>query len=230
MVLSSSDISAAVPEHPTGTVLVFAGGDAPNEVDLDRLPAADIVIAADSGADHAVRCGRTPDVIVGDLDSITDAGLATARAAGAVIEPSRPDKDESDLELALLRALRAQPDRIVVTATSGGRVDHLLANLLLVCAERFAEVDIDCYSNSTRFFVVRRSRTIDVEIGQTVTLLPMHGSAGGVSTVGLEYPLEREPLEPGSPRGLSNVAVASTVSVEVAEGVVLVIVPSEGNR
>lgn len=227
MVLSSSEISEAESAQPTATVVVFAGGDAPNAADLARLPAAGTIIAADSGADHADGCGRSADVIVGDLDSISASGLALARARGTLIEPSPPDKDESDLELALLRALSLRPKRIVVTALSGGRVDHLLANLLLLCASRLSGVEVDGYSSSTRFFVVRTLRTLDVEPGQRVTLLPMHGTAHGVSTTGLQYPLDGEALEAGSPRGLSNVAIASRITVEVADGVVLAIMAPE---
>ncbi len=209
------------------TVLVFGGGSAPTALDQARLPRQALVIAADSGGDHALGIGRRVDVFVGDLDSISDAGLETVRASGATIERHPADKDASDLELALHRAMLEQPTRLVVTAVGGGRIDHLLANLALASSEAFAEVELDIVSGSDRLFVVRGHRSFDVEVGQLVSLLPMHGAAQGVVTSGLRYPLAGEPLEPGSTRGLSNLAVATTISVEVAQGTLLAVMPDQ---
>lgn len=214
------------PTHPHNIVLVFGGGDAPTVTDRDRLPESPTtIIAADAGTDHAFACGRHVDVVVGDLDSVSVSGLAGARDAGATIERHEQDKDESDLELALQRALDHRPDRIVVTAISGGRTDHFLANLLLIANAAMRGVLVDVISGDDQFFVVRGRRSFEVEPGQLVTLLPLHGAAGGVTTSGLHYPLDHETLEPGSTRGISNLATAEAVSVEVATGVLVAIVP-----
>ena len=109
----------------------------------------------------------------------------------------------------------------------GIRIDHLLANLALASSEACAEVELDIVAGSDRLFVVRGHRSFDLEVGQLVRLLPMHGAAQGVVTSGLRYPLAGEPLEPGSTRGLSNLAVATTISVEVAQGTLLAVMPDQ---
>ncbi len=216
---------APAPELSSVTVLVFGGGDAPTAADAARLPAAQTVIAADRGADHALGCNRRVDLLVGDLDSVSSAALTAVAERGGVVERHEQEKDESDLELALLRAVESRPSRIVVTAMSGGRTDHFLANLLLVTRPELDGIDIDIVSGSDQMYVVRDQRSFDVDPGGMVTLLAMHGSAHGVTTAGLQYPLQSEVLAAGSPRGISNVAVAPTVSVSVQSGVVLAIVP-----
>lgn len=209
------------------TVLIFGGGDPPTTTDRSRFPSADVVIAADHGADHALACGLTPDVVIGDLDSVSVAGLERAAAAGATIARHAPDKDESDLELALLRARQLRPARIVVTAVRGGRADHELANLLVIAQMAEPDVAIDVVSGSDRFHPVRGARCLAVQVDQVVTLLPMLGPAIGVRTVGLHYPLAGETLDAGSTRGISNIAVGPTIEIEVAEGVLLVVIPGE---
>ncbi len=207
------------------TVLVFGGGSAPTAADQARLPQVALVVAADSGADHALGCDRRIDVVVGDLDSVTESGLAAARFGGATIERHPPEKDASDLELAMQRALLEQPTRLVLTAVAGGRTDHLLANLFLAASDTFAGTEVDIVAGSDRMFVVRGHRTLDVEVGQLVTLLAMHGAARGVVTSGLRYPLAGKSLEPGSTRGLSNLAVSTKISIEVEHGTLLAVLP-----
>jgi thiamine pyrophosphokinase len=208
------------------TVLVIAGGDPPAGV---RVPPDAHVIAADSGVDHARALGLRVDVAVGDFDSVSVAGLEWAEQLGARIERHAQEKDATDLELALDAALALAPDRILVVGAGGGRLDHYLANLLLLGAERLGAVSVDAYVGSAHVCVVRGERTIAGMPGGLVTLLPVNGPACGVTTDGLVYPLDDATLEPGSSRGVSNVLVGSEARVSIGSGVLLVIQP-EGAR
>ncbi len=207
------------------TVLVFAGGrrlDAPTAA---RLPAADLVIAADSGADRAVELGIRPDVVVGDLDSVSIDTLAELRVdPGVTIDEHPAAKDETDLELAMLRALDAAADRIVVTGLDGGRPDHQLANLLLLADPRWARVTVDAELDGASVRVVHHRRQLDAPAGSLVSLLPIGGAAEGVTTTGLSFPLARETLPAGSPRGVSNIAQVADPAVGVERGTLVAMV------
>ncbi|MEZ5255801.1 MAG: thiamine diphosphokinase [Ilumatobacteraceae bacterium] len=111
------------------TGIVFIGGDAPSRAVIDALPDADLVVAADSGYDHAVAAGVDVDVLVGDLDSISQDGRRRATADGIRIERHRPDKDETDTELALRAAMDDGCRRIVGVSAVGDRIDHFLATV-----------------------------------------------------------------------------------------------------
>jgi hypothetical protein len=113
------------------TILIFAGGNPPVGGLEDELPEPDLVVAADSGYDHAVAAGFRVDVLVGDLDSI-EAELIPSHV---IVERFPEDKDATDLELALSRVAVESPERIVVVGGGGGRVDHELAVASLLCAE-----------------------------------------------------------------------------------------------
>src|SRR5689334_18888700 len=114
------------------TALVFAGGDPPPRELVAGLDRSALVIAADSGLDHALALGFRADVVVGDLDSVTPDALAHARADGAEVELHPAEKDETDLELALRRAVALGMRRVTVIGGGGGRHDHLLANALVL--------------------------------------------------------------------------------------------------
>src|SRR5687768_773226 len=124
-----------------GTVqraLVFAGGDPPPVELVDQIDRSALVIAADSGLDHAHALGFAVDVVVGDLDSVTPDALARARDDGADVEPHPSEKDETDLELALRRAVTLGVQRVTVVGGGGGRHDHLLANALVLGHDDYA--------------------------------------------------------------------------------------------
>src|SRR5688572_21924099 len=113
--------------HRATTVVVLAGGDGPDPGLV--VPAADLVVAADSGAEQAAPLGLDVDLLVGDLDSIAPGTLAALEASGTRIERHPRDKDATDLELALAVAVGHRARRIVVVGGHGGRLDHAAAAL-----------------------------------------------------------------------------------------------------
>jgi thiamine pyrophosphokinase len=110
-----------------------------------------------------------------------------------------------------------------VLAGDGGRLDHLLATLLLLGSSRYAGVQLDAEIGAAHVHVIRGERTLAGEPGELVSLLALHGPAEGVRTEGLAYPLAGERLEPGSSRGVSNVFVADMARVTLERGVLLAI-------
>jgi thiamine pyrophosphokinase len=227
--------SAADPSNLLGVIpakggtmngaLVFAGGD-PLPHDLaERLDRDRFVIAADSGLDHALALGFHADLLVGDLDSVDPAALRTAYDRGTIVERHPEQKDSTDLELALDAAVAHDVRRVTVVGGNGGRLDHLIANALLLAAPRFATLEIDALLPPARVAVVRRTVTLLGSLSELCTLVPVGGPADGVRTSGLHFPLDGERLEPGSTRGVSNVFVETTATVTLDSGILLAIQP-----
>ncbi len=223
--MSGSAHDASSPTAPTCVAVVFAGGDpVPPEVAM-RLAADALVIGADSGVEHAAALGRHVDIAVGDFDSISPAALAAAEAAGAEILRHPPDKDATDLELALDLATARGALHLTVVGGHGGRFDHYLANALLLGSARFAHAVVDGWFGDTHVQVVRRHVELTGRTGSLVTLLATEGPARGVTTTGLRYPLHEAVLLPGSTLGVSNELLAPVATVTVADGTVLAIQP-----
>ena len=206
-------------------VVVVSGGEAPSRDAASEVPAGATVVAADSGLEHARTLGLEVAVAVGDFDSASPEAVAAAERAGTRIERHATEKDETDLELALDVAIELQPARIVVLAGRGGRLDHELSSLLLLCSEKYASAQIDALVGEARVQVVWNARELEGEPGELLTLLPAYGAAEGVRTEGLVYPLRGETLDSGSTRGVSNEFVGGTARVALERGVLLAIRP-----
>jgi thiamine pyrophosphokinase len=179
------------------------------------------VVAADGGTDHALAAGLTPDLVVGDLDSASLAALS----ADLPIERHPVAKDATDLALALHAALRLGAARIVVVGGAGGRVDHFLGQLLLLAADDYASAQVDGYFDEATVHVIRERRRLEGQSGELISLFAVQGSAVGVVTDGLVYPLRGETLTPGSSRGVSNEFAAAEATVALDEGVLLAVRP-----
>jgi thiamine pyrophosphokinase len=188
-----------------------------------------VVIGADRGAARARAAGVRVDVVVGDLDSIDADALERLRADGAEVLRAERDKDESDTELALHVAVdRGLRPIAIVGALGGTRIDHELANLLLLAHPRLDGLDVALLDGRT---TIRRIGTDagpgSVELtgspGDLVTLLALAGAVEGVTTRGLRYPLRSEALPPGPARGLSNEMLDATAGVTTTRGRLLVI-------
>jgi thiamine pyrophosphokinase len=207
------------------TVVVLAGGDPVAEGLRSLLPEGATVVAADSGLEQAARLGLTVAVAVGDFDSVDPATLAAAERAGVAVERHPAAKDHTDLELALLTAERLGAARVVVVGGWGGRIDHALANLLLLAAPRYAALHLEAIGIAGRVVAVHDRVELTGALGDLVTLLAVGGPAHGVTTQGLQYPLRGETLEPGATRGVSNVLLGSRATVELTSGALLAILP-----
>lgn len=211
-------------------VVIASGGLEPG--DEQWLARADLVVAADGGAGSLDRLGRRPDLLVGDLDSI-DPGLAARLAAdGVPVERHPADKDASDTELAIDRARDAGASEVVVIGAVGGtRLDHELANLLLLVDPALAGCAIRVVRGSTTVRAMRGGERLDLDgtRGDVVSLLPIGGAATGVTTEGLRWELSGATLEMGRTRGLSNEVVSRPASVRFERGALLVVeTSSEG--
>jgi thiamine pyrophosphokinase len=205
------------------TAVVFAAGVG-NSSNV-TIPSGALVIAADGGADRALELGITVDLIIGDLDSVGADALGILQHAAVGIERHPRDKDATDLALAFDKAQELGARRILLVGPAGGRLDHLLGELLLLGSETYAEIEIDASLGTAAIHVVRSQRTLSGTPGELVSLFALHGPAEGVEAQGLLYPLRGEALEPGSSRGISNAFAEDEARISVERGVVLVVRP-----
>ncbi len=217
--------------------LILAGGQAPTRARLDRAwpgwnDDIEFVVAADGGAGHTDRLETTLDLWVGDGDSLDAEALAGLVAAGIAVQLARPDKDESDTELAVRAALERGATRLtIVGALAGPRLDHALANVALLTMDELGGRDVRLIDQGARVRFLRApdptgaaaSLVLEGRIGDVVSLLPWGAAVTGISTTGLHYPLRDEVLVEGRSRGLSNVRIAASASVTVRDGRLIVI-------
>jgi thiamine pyrophosphokinase len=207
------------------TVLVVTGGDPIDRAHLPALAPGATVIAADSGVEHAHALGLVVDLAIGDFDSVSPDALARAEAEGAKVDRHPIAKDATDLELALDAALALAPTRVHILGGHGGRLDHLLANALLLAAPAYAAMEVTAQMGAARVTVVRHEARLVGPLGDVVSLLALNGPARRVTTRGLLYPLSGDDLHPGSTRGVSNELIEDDATVTLDDGVLVAIQP-----
>jgi len=197
--------------------VVFANGDPPSRQLVSELAdGADLVVAADGGADAALAAGVTPALVIGDLDSLSKAARASIRRDVIIRDP---DPNRTDLQKAIEACIARGATEIAVLGTGGGRADHALANLsvLLLYRDRTAIRFVD-----EQFSIsVSPGRTSCVGPPGTVVSLVAMGECRGVTTLGLRWDLEDATL-PFSPLGVHNEIRKSPASIAVQSGDLLV--------
>ena len=197
------------------TCLIFCAAefDAPAE----EIRPGDLVIAADGGLRHTEKLGLTPDVILGDFDSL---GYTPQ---GANVFPV--EKDDTDAMLAVRRGLREGCDRFLLYGSvDGPRLDHTVANFqtLQFLADRGARGYL--IGRDTVITVIKND-TLSFPAGKkgTLSLFCMGPDAHDVSLRGLYYPLDHGTLTAGFPLGVSNHFTGEPGSVSVGDGSLLIL-------
>jgi thiamine pyrophosphokinase len=202
--------------------VIFANGLLPDPESAKRLlREVDYWIAADGGSRHALACGRAPDVLIGDLDSLPDAVRDSLQRAGTKIQAYAAEKDETDLELALAYAIREGYSRILILGGLGGRTDQILANLSLLTDPALEKLDVRMDDGREEAVWIREKIHLRGKAGDIVSLLPFGVPAEGVVTEGLKFPLRRESLVPFRTRGISNRMLGEDAVITVEKGILL---------
>lgn len=200
------------------TAVILVNGSPPSKTLLKTmLQKADVFICADGGANTAARYDLSPDYIVGDFDSILP---VTKKRFSSVSQKVIRNQNSTDLEKALLFAVRKKFSVIYVLGATGGRIDHELGNLsALVKFSKKAEVVFVDKFGEIRY--IGRSRSLNIPDGTTLSLLPMT-ACDGVSTEGLFWNLHNGRLRMGGKDSISNVAIKNEITIKVKRGDLLV--------
>ena len=204
------------------TILIVANGDLQLDWARQHIDSAETIIAADGGANHLYALGRLPDLVVGDLDSVTGETRAWLRGGEVAEWRAEAEKDETDLELALMAATRLEGEINIIGAL-GGRLDQQIANILLLTHPDWIDRPIKLLAPHQTAWVFIDATSVSGEIGDTVSLIPLAGDTHVDSATGLKWKLEDSILRFGPARGVSNELTAPYATVKLRNGVVLFI-------
>ncbi|MDR0581826.1 MAG: thiamine diphosphokinase, partial [Prevotellaceae bacterium] len=171
-------------------VVILADGEFPaHTTPLQVLKSADAVICCDGAAEKLYAHGRTPDYIVGDLDSLPDE-LKT-RFAGRLY--CMTSEETNDLTKAVEFCLQHGATQLKILGAGGLREDHTIANISLL-ADYAAECRVEMITNYGTFVAITKTSTLESTAGQQVSIFSLTPSAK-VSATGLKYPLHRKRLD-----------------------------------
>jgi len=205
--------------------LILVNGELHNpDVLRRRIQAAsfDLVLGTDGGARYAAALNVTLDAVVGDMDSISD---IEQQGMGEVRFISYPgEKDETDLELALLYVEEQGADYMVMVGVMGGRMDMTIANILLIAHASLRSSRIEVWHGEQTGWIIKPpGDDISGHPGDTISLIPLGERASGITTRGLKYRLENEELTFTLARGISNLMEKPSAHIKLSEGLLLAV-------
>ena len=204
-------------------IIIFANGNLPNlEKARQLIRPNDFILCADGGTRHAVALELTPNIVLGDLDSISDEERIKMKESGVEVIQYSADKNETDLELAINHALTLNPEKILILAALGGRMDQTLANISLLSNSLLASHNIKLTDGVEELFFCRDQAKVIGRSGDIVSLIPWQGEVTGVFTENLRWHLHHETLYPNKTRGISNEMTSDTATVSITSGLLLI--------
>ena len=186
----------------------------------------DFILCADGGYDYAKAAGITPDMLIGDLDSIT---APNDPAIETLIFPA--EKDDTDTGICLQTALEKGYKDILIIGGLGGRLDHTMSNIQLITGKCHLADRITVKDKSNSCTVITNgSVTLPYIENQYVSIFSMSEESAGVTTSGLKYPLDNATMVYSSTLGTSNEIVSDSATISVKKGRLLIITSMEGQK
>lgn len=197
-----------------GKTLLFCGGQIDLEFTAEYLADRhfDTIVCADSGLDAADALKLPVHFIMGDFDSVS--GEVLRRYRERQVEGSEEvqfaqyptAKDATDTEMVIRWLITKQPADITILGATGGRLDHLLANIHILMQPLAAKIPAWIVDRNNRIRLV--DHTVELRrkdlFGTYLSLVPLTEKVYPVTLQGFVYPLEEHILAMGSSLGVSN--------------------------
>ena len=208
--------------------MIFSGG----QIELPFAKAymekvkPEYVIAADSGMEICKALGIIPDCIVGDFDSVSKEVLAYYHTKPQILwKQFRPEKDETDTELALRTSFEHGATEIHLLGATGSRLDHVLANIQLLQKALIRGIPAYMVDANNRISLIDEKRVLEKkkQYGKYVSLLPLTTTVEKITLTGFKYPLDHATLHSDDSLGVSNEITEDTAVIEFEEGIAILI-------
>ena len=193
--------------------LFLNGEDLPDELELGEY-----IVCADGGYDLLAKRGITPDILIGDLDSI-----AETKPVASEIMRYEPMKNQTDGELAIRHICDQGYDHINIYGAFGGRIDHVYGNFVLLNIALNCNVSARCIGKHSTAYMCNGKVSLKNIVGNTVSIVPFGDSVHIMDSKGLAYPIDDLVIDKYTTIGISNEAV-SDVSLKIVDGIALIFV------
>jgi len=181
---------------------------------------ADLIIAADGGANTVLACGFKPDYLVGDFDSISEESLDMLKNDSSVEVMEDLDQDSTDFEKALRLINKLRPKKLIILGAFGDELDHTFANFFTLLQIN-KEIETVLYDQKHEAYLVRDKLELTGKKDEIVSILPL-GKVEGLTLKGLKWSLEDEQVTWGW-LGIRNRMVGTRAEIRAKKGEVIVI-------
>lgn len=208
------------------TCLILTGGSLDMEFANDYIKSHSFckVIAVDAGLEKAHQLGLSVQAAVGDFDTLSKKNMEQyQREQGISWDIHKPEKDETDTELAVNTALASGCDEILMLGAMGGRLDHTIGNLHLLyyCLEKGMPAYM--IDEKNKVYLTDKGMTFykDRQWGKYISFLPLTFHVKGITLTGFKYPLYKKDIVIGPSLCISNEIIEETARLDFTEGVLI---------
>lgn len=179
----------------------------------------DFLIAVDGGANKLIKTKFKPDLIIGDMDSISKNALKKFK--GVELQKFPREKDQIDLELAINYCIKNRFKEIIILGALGNRADMTLTNIFLL-TQIPKKINAKIIHENQEIFLIQKDNfSINGIPGETISLLPLNGDVKGLTLKGFKYEIKNYNLRFGIGIGLSNEFKKKKVSISFKNGLLL---------
>jgi thiamine pyrophosphokinase len=209
-------------------VIIISGGKPPSkELLMQEVTEDAFLIAADSGANCLYEYNIAPDLLLGDFDSIDKKVLDYFKKSNCTIDIYPTEKDFTDTEIAVKKALSMKPSEIVFLGCTGSRVDHLLGNIgmLKTCMQNGVSAYIKDGNNNIR--LINASTSLKGTVGEIFSLQAYGDEVVGLTIEGAKYSLNNYNLKIGESITISNEFAENIVELKFKSGTLMIILSSD---
>ena len=198
---------------------VYAGGEIfPEKID-ERPDNEDIKIAADSGYNNAKLLGVTPDILIGDFDSLK----SLPQDVPEILQVA-PEKDCTDTQLAVEKAVQSGAEEITIICGTGGRIDHALSVMAILESLYERHIRGVIVNGQNRIRYLKNNSFILLRSGyKYFSLISADEKVKGVSIEGCKYPLKNKTLERKLQYAVSNEVSGNCALISVKKGGIYII-------
>ncbi len=198
-------------------IIIASGKSINKEIFNDIYAENDFIICADGGLNYLDSLSMTPNLIVGDFDSVDKSLLV--KYNNVKIRKFLPEKDFTDTEIAVEEAISSGYKEIVIFGATGTRLDHTMANIMLI--ERYIKLNIDIkiIDDNNYIQILNKNIILDKKEGYYLSIIPITDYIEGITLRGLKYPLNNVKVKRGSTLCISNEVIDANAEILITSGV-----------
>lgn len=208
------------------SIVIISGGELNEEFALSVLKkeGANCVIGVDRGMEFLYKNQISPNYIVGDFDSVNqDIADYYRNQTNVPIREYNPVKDASDTEIAVRLAMTLGCSRLLILGATGGRIDHLWANVQILTIPFRAGIDAQILDTRNRIRLIGGDTVLKKSemYGPYFSVFPLGNEIFGFNISGAKYPLKNHTLTPFDSLCVSNQIEGDEGKITFSRGIVI---------
>ena len=208
-------------------ILIIAGGAAPSkELMLKEFNKSDFVICADKGGEYLTSINKLPDMLLGDFDSIAEETLREYEVRGVLLEKYPREKNFTDTEMCVMKALEREPDTLVLLGCLGSRLDHIMGNIGLLRLALEKKVRAFIKDDNNIIYLADNQEKINCPSGQIISFQAFTEEVKNLTVTSVKYPLMEYDLKSWSSYTVSNV-VEKEVNISFTHGILIILLSKD---